>query len=649
MASRERADRGGTVTTRGAVLGGGRRPAACRTKVRLSADGRSDQHSYCRADREDAWTAATSQKSIRASMSLDFLSDGGEMGRRLRTHDWGATALGHPETWPANLRAAVKLLLAARSPVAVGWGPELLTLHNDAYAEIMHGARDALELGLPLREHSPELWRRVGSLVDDAVRNRESLLVENQLFCTYRHRYAEETYFTLSCNPIADPGGSPGGVMIMLAETTEQVVAARRAAALRELADAGAAPRSAEDACRCALEVLGRHSSEIPFALLYVVGADRPEARLAAAAGLVAGTRASPPLVALESTGASTGWPVADALRTGATLVLDDLPRRFDPLPAGDWPLAPRHAIVVPLSTAGGGQEADAVVILGASARHELDAAYLDFVDSAAGLVAAALAAGRRREERERRAAAEAAAKLRRARHRARLAALEARLAGMLEERTRLARELHDTLLQGVTGVALQLRAALPHLGTAPGRAIELLEDVAELAEKTSREARQAVWDIRPSALGKREFVRAVEATARRALAGAPIALRFDATGRLRRLPVEVQGAVLRVVQEALVNVVRHAEACMVRVTLAYGARYLRVSIADDGRGFRVEPDFRTYTGHWGLLGMRERAQQIGGSLHVRSEPDRGTAVTLDVAVRPAVPKRPLVVSGDAA
>jgi signal transduction histidine kinase len=585
---------------------------------------------------------------------LDFLSDGGEMGRRLRTHDWSATALRHPETWPPSLRAAVKLLLAARSPVAVGWGPELLTLHNDAYAEIMHDARDAPRLALPLREQSPELWRRVGPLVEEAMHRREALLAENQLFCTYRDRYAEETYLTFSCNPIGDPGGSARGVMIMLAETTEQVVAARRAAALRDLIAAAATPRSVEDACRRTLAAVDQHLAEIPFALLYVVSPANPTAaHLAAAAGLAPGTPASPRVIALGSgAGPAAGpapWPLADALRTAAIVVLDDLPRRFEPLPAGGWPLAPRYAVVVPLSTGGSDGEADAVLVVGASARRELDGRFIEFVDSVAGQVAVALANGRRREERERRATAEAAAKLRRAKRRARLAALEARVAGMLEERTRIAREIHDTLLQGITGVALQLRAALPYVGTESATAVGMLDRIAELAEKTSREARQAVWDIRPSALGRREFVRAVEATARRTVAGAPIALGVNTTGRLRRLPVETQGAVLRVVQEAVANVVRHADATRIDITLSYRARSVRVTVVDDGRGFSVEPDFRAYAGHWGLLGMQERAEQVGATLRVRSTADKGATVTLEVPLTPVGAERRLVVSGDAA
>src|SRR5215210_833107 len=104
------------------------------------------------------------QRQELSELALDFLAGGGEMGRRLRAHDWGATPLGRPERWPVTLKSAVKLLLAARSPIAVGWGPDLLTLHNEAYADVMR-AHGPYRVGLPFRELSPEVWQRVEPLV----------------------------------------------------------------------------------------------------------------------------------------------------------------------------------------------------------------------------------------------------------------------------------------------------------------------------------------------------------------------------------------------------------------------------------------------------------------------------------------------------
>jgi signal transduction histidine kinase len=208
--------------------------------------------------------------------------------------------------------------------------------------------------------------------------------------------------------------------------------------------------------------------------------------------------------------------------------------------------------------------------------------------------------------------------------------ALKARFAGVLEERTRLAREIHDTLLQGVTGIALQLRGVLPHVHRSPDHTADALARIVDLAEKTSREARQAVWDMRPLALGSGDFVRALDVAVQR-LAAETLDARVSATGRAHaaELRSEHEAVVLRVVQEAVANVVRHARARTVRVRLAYRERHVRVVIIDDGCGFPVHSDFRTYTGHWGLLGMQERAESVGGKLSVRSAPNEGTRVTL--------------------
>jgi signal transduction histidine kinase len=483
-------------------------------------------------------------------------------------------------------------------------------------------------------------------MLEDVMRRGKSALLEHQLFCIYRNGYAEEIYLTFRCNPLANHAERVRGVMVMVDETTDHVISARRAAALRDISAAGANPGSVEEACHDALEALSHHSTDIPFALLYASNANQTRARLVGTAALAAGAPASPRFLALDSVAATGSWPAGAAIETKHTVFIDDLPTRFEPLPAGEWPLAPRCAAIVPLATREP-ERLDGVLILGVSARRKLDTAYVEFIELVAKQVISVITAGRRHEEAERDAVNRAAAKVSRTESRARTRVLKARVDGVLEERTRLAREIHDTLLQHVTGIALQLRAALPHVQTSPDNALTTLERVADLAENTSREARQVVWDMRPGALNEEEFVRAVEITAHRSLAGAPVALHFTARGHQRRLREDAQRVVLRIVQEAVANVVRHAAANAIRLTLLFGARRLRVAIVDDGRGFVVESDFLSYTGHWGLLGMQERAEQIGASLRVQSAPHRGTTVRLDLPLPAARAKRQLVTRQD--
>ena len=498
------------------------------------------------------------------------------------------------------------------------------------------------QVGLPYPELCSEIWQRVAPLAEDVARSGKSALLENQLFCVYRNGYAEETYLSLRCDPVVDNDTTAGGITIIAEETTHRVISARRAAAVRDIAAAGKG-RSVEDACYDALEALSRHPTDIPFALLYAQTGTRMRARLIATAGLPRGTPASPDVLAVDSAAEAGSWPVATAIESNRMLVVDDLLTRFEPLPPGGWPLAPRSAVIVPLVTRELDRP-DGALILGVSARRELDTQYLDFIELIAKHVGAAITAGRLREEAARDAFTRATAKVAQTEKRARTQALKARVAGVLEERSRLAREIHDTLLQDVTGIALQLRAALPRVQASPDDALTALERVADLAENTSREARQVVWDMRPSALDEDQFVRAVEITARRAVAGSAVALDFKTGRRTRTLDHEAQRLVLRIVQEAITNAVRHAAAKTIRLNLSFGARQLRLVVADDGRGFTVEPDFRSYAGHWGLVGMQERAEQIGASLRVQSVPQRGTTVTLALPLPASRAGRPAVV-----
>jgi signal transduction histidine kinase len=211
----------------------------------------------------------------------------------------------------------------------------------------------------------------------------------------------------------------------------------------------------------------------------------------------------------------------------------------------------------------------------------------------------------------------------------ARKRVLRARLHARLDERTRLAREIHDTLLQGFTGVSLQLLATMGRKDITPGCRASLGE-VLLLAQKTLADARRAVWDMRPPALEGADFATSLRGAVEEALAGTALEFDFVVRGEPRALEPDVEAAVFRVSQAAVANVVQHAAPSRLRIVLSFGRR----SVVDDGRGFLVDAELRTYAGRWGLLGMRERASQLGGSVAIRSAPGEGTKLMLRVPTR---------------
>jgi PAS domain S-box-containing protein len=209
--------------------------------------------------------------------------------------------------------------------------------------------------------------------------------------------------------------------------------------------------------------------------------------------------------------------------------------------------------------------------------------------------------------------------------------AIRARFDAVLAERLRFARDMHDGLLQDVTGLGLQLRAILPHVRTRPDDALAELRGIMSLAERMSREAREAVTGMRASATVD-EVASAVESAAREA-ARAPLVLSLSVTGRARRVRRDVQDAVARLVREAVMNVVKHASATTVTVVIEFRPRRFRVVVADDGCGFaQNEP---AAAGHFGVVGMRERAAAIGAVFAIRSAVGTGTEVSVEIPYRP--------------
>jgi len=205
------------------------------------------------------------------------------------------------------------------------------------------------------------------------------------------------------------------------------------------------------------------------------------------------------------------------------------------------------------------------------------------------------------------------------------------RFALVLEERARLAREIHDTLAQGFVGISSQLDAVAMCLPDATTAARKYLDLARKMARHSLTEARRSVMDLRSSVLEGQSLASALESGTRMWTAGSGVEVAVDVTGTETPLPQEVEQHVLRIAQEAVTNVLKHARASRIQVKLHMEARKLCLHIQDDGHGFEQDGVFSSVGGHFGLLGMRERAERLGGELHLESHPGQGTEVEVKV------------------
>ena len=198
-----------------------------------------------------------------------------------------------------------------------------------------------------------------------------------------------------------------------------------------------------------------------------------------------------------------------------------------------------------------------------------------------------------------------------------------AKSAAVLAERTRLARDIHDTLAQGFLGVLLHLETVRRHLTTDPARAMRAIEQAQGLAQSSLNEARRSVGMLRGGSVVHDDLVGSLTGIVRMASdAGLPV--RFETSLIACAVPPTVSEQVGRIVSEALQNAWRHAAPTRVVVSLTRTDGVLCATVTDNGRGFDPEAD---HTGRYGLVGMRERAATLGGKLELNTAPGQGTTI----------------------
>jgi PAS domain S-box-containing protein len=204
-----------------------------------------------------------------------------------------------------------------------------------------------------------------------------------------------------------------------------------------------------------------------------------------------------------------------------------------------------------------------------------------------------------------------------------------AEAASILEERNRMAREIHDTLAQSFTGILLQNGAAMQILADDLEATQAHLETIDELARSGLTEARRSVTALRPQLLEEGDLHSALHRLVTQMRATADTALIYEIRGAAYPLPAEVENNLLRIGQEALTNAIKYADASEIQVELVYEATQCSLQIKDDGKGFGVGSI--PAVGGFGLLGISERAERIGAQLTIHSQPGQGTEITIVV------------------
>jgi len=222
----------------------------------------------------------------------------------------------------------------------------------------------------------------------------------------------------------------------------------------------------------------------------------------------------------------------------------------------------------------------------------------------------------------------------------------EVQFKATLAERTRLARELHDTLEQVLTGIGLQMDTAAEIVEADPGAGKQRIRLVRNLMSETQQELRRSIWELRSRELEQFSFPEALRLNARHITEGTRLKLEVETTGTHRALSEVTEENLLRISQAAVTNVIKHAGASEVKISLQYRDREVSLQIRDNGHGFNPDNYSGAGEGHFGLLGISERVKRLDGKFQITSAPGQGTCLDVRVPIR-AEPEPPTAVAAE--
>jgi signal transduction histidine kinase len=206
----------------------------------------------------------------------------------------------------------------------------------------------------------------------------------------------------------------------------------------------------------------------------------------------------------------------------------------------------------------------------------------------------------------------------------------EAEFAAILAERNRLAREIHDTLAQGLVATSVQLRLARKEINGDVSPLQQHLDSAQQLVRQSLQEARNTIWNMRSQVLENGDLVGALKGILQQMTDGTEVQTQFEVAGNMRRLAPVIENNLLRVGQEAITNATKHARARNIKVKVEFSDTQFQLNVSDDGHGFDPAKR-RSSAGGFGLVGMRERVAELQGELTIRSGPGQGSEINLTI------------------